>query len=250
MNRQTQILTGVVLVLIGGTALLLSRMQSSQQLGRPGVRVVAESYFDENGNLVSTNTVDLPERVLNFESKLLPVSTNVTAWLPKDTTYGSRFYQAPDGFSMTLNVVLMGSDRTSIHKPEYCLPGQGTSIDRKESRSISIREPHAYELPVACWTVSREFEEKGVRGRAQALYVFWFVADGQLTADHNQRMLWMTRDLVTTGILQRWAYVSCYSYSPPGQEAATFARMAELIGAAVPGFQLATGAPGQIARHP
>ena len=250
MNRQAQILTGVVLVVIGSTALLLSRMQSSQKLGQPGIRVVAVSSFDENGKLVNTNSIDLPERVLNFASKLLPVSTNVTSWLPKDTTYGSRHYQAPDGFGMTISVVLMGSDRTSIHKPEYCLPGQGASIDRKESRSISVREPHPYELPVTCFTVSRQVEEKGVRGRDQGLYLFWFVADGQITADHNQRMLWMTRDLVTRGILQRWAYISCYSYCPPGQEAATFARMAELIGAAVPRFQLTAGAPGQLARHP
>jgi hypothetical protein len=250
MNRQAQILTGVVLVLIGGTVLLLSRMQASQKLGQPGVRLAAKSVFDENGALVSTNSIDLPERVLNCESKLLPIPTKVTSWLPKDTTFGSRYYEAPDGFGMMLNVVLMGSDRTSIHKPEYCLPGNGTSIDRKESRSIPVSEPHAYELPVTCFTLSREIEERGVRSRTRALYVFWFVADGQVTADHNQRMLWMTRDLVTKGILQRWAYVSCYSYCQPGQEDAVFARMAEYIGAAVPRFQLASGAPGRLARHP
>jgi hypothetical protein len=250
VNRQAQILAGVVLVLIGGTALLLSRMQASQQLGRPGVRVAAKSVFDENGGLVATNSVELPESVLNFHSNPMPISTNVTAWLPRDTTYGCRYYEAPDGFGMTLNVILMGSDRTSIHKPEYCLPGQGTSIDRKESRVIPVREPHAYDLPVTCFTVSREIEEKGVRRRVQALYLFWFVADGQISADHNQRMLWMTRDLLTTGVLQRWAYVSCYSVCPPGQEAAVFDRMAELIGAAVPRFQLTAGAPGRLARNP
>lgn len=237
-------------MLIGSTAILLSHMQASQQLGRPGVRVVAQSVFDEIGGLVATNSVELPESVLNFRSSPMPVSTNVTAWLPRDTTYGARYYEAPDGFGMTLNVVLMGSDRTSIHKPEYCLPGQGTSIDRKESRFISVREPRAYDLPVTCFTVSREIEEKGARRRVQALYVFWFVADGQISADHNQRMLWMTRDLLTTGILQRWAYVSCYSVCPPGQEAAVFDRMAELIGAAVPRFQLTAGAPGRLPRNP
>jgi len=250
MNRQARVLTGIVLALIGGTMWLLSHMQASQRLGAPGVRLAARSIFDDNGSLVSTNSVDLPERVLNFQSQALPISTNVLLWLPKDTTYGSRHYQAPDGFEMTLSVVLMGSDRTSIHKPEYCLPGQGTSIDKKESRTIHVNEPHAYELPVTCFTVSREVEERGLRGRAQALYVYWFVADDQLTAEHNQRMLWMTRDLVTRGVLQRWAYVSCYSYCPPGQEAATFARMAELIGAAVPRFQLAAGERDRLARNP
>jgi hypothetical protein len=101
-----------------------------------------------------------------------------------------------------------------------------------------------------CFTLSLEVVEKGVRGRARALYVFWFVADGQLTADHNERMLWMARDLLMTGVLQRWAYVSCVSYCQPGQEEAAFARMSELIGAAVPRFQLTAGAPGRMARNP
>ena len=250
MNRQAQILTGVVLLLIGGNALLLSRMQALQKLGRPGVRLAAQSIFDQSGALVSTHSIDLPERVLNFESKSIPLSTNVLVWLPKDTTYGSRYYLAPDGFGLMMNVVLMGSDRTSIHKPEYCLPGQGATIDRRENRSILVREPHEYELPVMCFTLTHEVEGKGVHTRARALYVYWFVADGQLTADHNQRMLWMSRDLVRAGILQRWAYISCVSYCQPGQEGATYNRMAELIGAAVPRFQLTAGAPSRLARNP
>lgn len=250
MNRQAQILCGVVLVLIGGTAILLSRMQATQRLGQPGVRLAARSIFDDGGALVSTNSVDLPERVLNFESKAVPVSTNMLKWLPNDTTYGFRHYQAPDGFEMTMSVVLMGSDRTSLHKPEYCLPSQGLNIDRREIRNIPVREPHAYELPVTCFTISREVEEKGVKSRDKALYVFWFVADGQMTADHSQRMRWMARDVITTGVLQRWAYISCYSYCPPGQDSAVFARMSELIGAAVPRFQLTAGAPGRLARNP
>jgi len=40
-------------------------------------------------------------------------------------SYAERHYSAPDGFDMTGTLVLMGADRTSIHKPDYCLPGQG-----------------------------------------------------------------------------------------------------------------------------
>jgi hypothetical protein len=38
----------------------------------------------------------------------------VLDFLPKDTSYGQRQYQTPDGsFKTTLNVVMMGTDRTS-----------------------------------------------------------------------------------------------------------------------------------------
>jgi hypothetical protein len=41
-----------------------------------------------------------------------------------------------------------------------------------------------------------------------------------------------------TGVLQRWAYVTCFSVCQPGQEEATFNRMKEFLAAAVPEFQL------------
>ena len=77
--------------------------------------------------------------------------------------------------------------------------------------------------------------------REAGVFVYWFVADGELTAQHRQRMWWMARDLLTRGVLQRWAYVSCFSACPPGQEEATYARMREWIAAAVPQFQRAAG---------
>jgi hypothetical protein len=45
-------------------------------------------------------------------------------------------------------------------------------------------------------------------------------------------------NLLRTGVLQRWAYVSYFSVCEPGQEDATFARMEKLIAASVPAFQL------------
>jgi hypothetical protein len=72
-------------------------------------------------------------------------------------------------------------------------------------------------------------------------YVYWFVADDQLTADHNQRMWWMARDLMRTGVLQRWAYLACLAVCPPGQDEQTYQRMKTFIAEAVPQFQLTHG---------
>jgi hypothetical protein len=233
------------------TAVVLSRVQSLQRLGTPGVRVVEHKVYREDGELVGTNTVALPERVLNFESREMPIAKVVSDWLPKDTTYAQRTYQAPDGFWIQANVVLMGTDRTSIHDPKYCLAGQGFQTEKVEQSAIEIDKPHRYLLPVVKMTVRRELAlEDGTKVPQSAIYVFWFVADQQLTADHKERMWWMARDLVTRGILQRWAYVSCFSACPPGQEAAAYARISEWIAAAAPQFQLATDSDPGLALVP
>jgi Protein of unknown function (DUF3485) len=242
MNRQSKVAFAVALALIASTGVGLSRLQALQRLGRPGVKLVERLVYREDGETIGTNSVALPEQVLNFESREQPIAKVVWNWLPKDTTYAQRLYRAPDGFRTMANVVLMGTDRTSIHDPKYCLAGQGFQTLREEFDSVPIQEPHPYSLPVYKWTVRHEVvTPEGAKVPQSALYVFWFVADDQLTANHKERMWWMARDLVTRGVLQRWAYVSCFSVCAPGQEEATYARMREWIAAAVPQFQRATG---------
>ena len=233
----------VVLALIGATAGLLLRAQGHQKLGAPGVKVVPVATYDDQGKLVGTNSVYLPETVLSFTSEVQPVTQTTLGWLPKDTTYGQRLYKAPDGFTAGLNVVLMGTDRTSIHKPQYCLSGVGWRLDPEELTSISISQPHPYELPVMKLTASHDFSTPdGGKALRRGVFVYWFVADQELTAKHGQRMLWMARDMLRTGVLQRWAYVFSFSPCAPGEEESTFNRMKDLISTAVPKFQLATGA--------
>ncbi len=233
-----------VLLLVGGASGFLRCWKSIQKLGQPGVKVVAEPIYDEKGNRAATNSAFLPERVLDYSSEPAPITRLELDWLPKDTTYGRRYYKAPDGFEMLISVVLMGTDRTSIHKPQYCLIGQGWNINSSESgiTSLRIERPHPYHLPVMkLMTTAYRDKPDGQKTVARGIYVYWFVADGELTGDHLQRMWWMARDLVCTGTLQRWAYVSCFASCWPGQEEPTFERMKQFIAAAVPEFQLAAG---------
>jgi len=248
MNKQSWSILVVALVLLGSTGLFLSRLHGFQKLGKPGVKVVAEPVYGEKGKVVGTNSIYLPDRVLNYDSQSQPVSDVVLNWLPKDTTYGQRLYKAPDGFAAVMNAVLMGSDRTSIHKPEYCLAGMGWRIAQKQISSVPIAEPHSYDLPVMRFLTTREDPTpEGKIVKTHGVYVFWFVADNQLSADHTQRMWWMARDMIRTGTLQRWAYIACFAPCAPGQEEMTFQRLKELIASSVPHFQLATGAPSRLA---
>ncbi|MEY3276685.1 MAG: hypothetical protein RL153_1953, partial [Verrucomicrobiota bacterium] len=69
------------------------------------------------------------------------------------------------------------------------------------------------------------------------IYVFWFVADGQLTNSHLERQGWLIRDLLLRQVLQRWAYVAYFADCNPGEEEATYQAIVELVQASVADFQ-------------
>ncbi len=246
MNPQKWILTFVALCLMGGTACLLARVSNNQRLAPPGIKTHPSS---EPRRL----EIDLPAQVLDCKSESIPVDDVTKQALPPDTSFGQRRYDAPDGFTMNLQAVLMGSDRTSLHKPQFCLEGVGWHIDAAGTLTTSVRveQPYSYDLPVVRLVASREAEVNGQKQVVRGVYVYWFVADDALSASVTglQRMWMMGSKLLRTGVLQRWAYLSCLCVCQPGQEDATFERMKKMIAAAAPQFQLnpapktASGAP-------
>jgi hypothetical protein len=243
MNRSAvQVFIGFV-VLVALTAALLMRVRTHYVLGQPGVKVVRAPMYDEDNNLVSDQSVFLPQQVAEFTSTNLPVTKMEIGMLPPDTLYGRRLYAAPDGWQVSESVVLMGTDRTSIHKPQYCLTGQGESIVSSEVISIPIAKPQPYELKVMKLnTTSQRSIGAGRFMNVSGVYLYWFVADGQLTPHHGERMWLMARDLITKGRLQRWAYVAYFSRCEPGQENVLLERMKRFVAASVPEFQITTGA--------
>jgi hypothetical protein len=241
MNKQTWIILIVALGLIGGTAGLLTNLRTHQKLGQPAVKT---SPIPGSLRL----QVELPERALDYTSQTVEVDKTTLDWLPSDTSFGQRLYRAPDGFEVSVNVVLMGSDRTSLHKTEFCLEGQGWSIDRSASHETNVHmdRPYPYDLPVMKLIASGEVTIGGQKKPARGVYVQWFVADGdEFTARHWQRMWWMARDLLRTGVLQRWASISYFTICAPGQEDAAFERLKKLISASAPDFQLVPRPVGQ-----
>jgi hypothetical protein len=232
MKTQKWLILFVTLALMTCTAGALGWLKGRQKLGRPGV--LASPIPGQDVMM----RIDLPERVLDFTSTNVPESEMELGYLPKDTSYGRRLYQAADGFWVSGTVVLMGADRTSIHRPEYCMPGQGWNIEQKKDASISIGGPAPYTLPVKKWVVSNHFQTPdGRQSVVSGLLVFWLVADNEQTADYVQFQSHLLRDLVFTGVLQRWAYVSYFAICAPGQEDAAFERMEKLIAASVPAYQ-------------
>jgi hypothetical protein len=233
MNRQKPILFIIVLALIGATAGALAHAKANQKLGLPGVKTRP---------LVGSKNLEvvLPPDLPGYTSKPLLQAEVVTNQLPQDTSFGQRLYIAADGFETLANVVLMGSSRASIHKPQICLTAQGWNINDAASRQETVRvdNPVPYDLPVMRLTATREAEVDGQKVVQQGVYVYWFVDANRYTASHARRMIWMAQDVLFKSELDRWAYISFFSMGAPGQEDAMFERMKKLIATSVPGFQL------------
>jgi hypothetical protein len=233
MNRQKTILFVAVLALISATAALLAHAKSNQKLGVPGVKTAP---LPGSQNLEVLLPADLP----GYKSEAITQSAVVTNMLPQDTSYGQRIYTADDGFQTLANVVLMGSSRASIHKPQICLTAQGWAISDAASHvdKVHLEKPFAYDLPVMQLIAAKTVEMNGQKATQFGVYVYWFVDADRYTPSHAQRMLWMAQDVLFKSELDRWAYITFFSVCAPGQEAATFERMKKLIAVSVPEFQL------------
>jgi hypothetical protein len=244
MTRQGWLVLVFVLSLIAASAAYLDRQQSRRALGRPGLVITNESIFVHDGTstnppaLWSTNQVFLPGRVLDYESAMGTVRPIAASVLPKDTVFGHRTYGNSNRV-IDCQVILMGADRTSIHKPEGCLQGTGFETISSEKATVPIERPYRYDLPVRRLKIRRNIrDEDGNLHMQSGVFVYWFVTDGKVTSEHVDRMWSMARGLLTTGVLERWGYIICYSPCEPGREEETFDDLKDFIAASVPEFHL------------
>jgi hypothetical protein len=251
-NRNSKILI-VGLLMIGGFAAGMTYLRTHQKLGKPGIIT---------STIPGSERLDIyvPRRVLDYGAVVMPTDPGLLRGLPQDTSFAQRYFlHAPDleamktptgeldliernQYPLEFNIVLMGTDRTSIHKPQYCLRAAGWDIDFGKSSldTVHIEGPHPYDLQIMKLMTTRAIEIGGKQTNVSGIYVYWFVADHELTADHLTRMKKMAVHLLTTGELQRWAYVSMLGVSPSGGEDVMYDRMKKFIAAAVPQFQTAS----------
>lgn len=244
MNRPQLILAALVLLLMGATASVLAHLKAHQKLGAPGVKT--EPMADSK-NL----EILLPPTLPGYSSEILTNSETQLLKLPPDTSFRVRAYKGDDGFWAEVSVVLMGSDRSSIHKPQICMTGQGWTLDDAASgvENIPMDRPFPYELPVNKLIFTKQIPAaNGGTQTARGIYVYWFVDQDRFTPNEWLRQAWwVPRDLLLNGVLERWAYISYFSACSPGQEQPTFERMKKFIAESVPEYQLVPGEKMQTA---
>jgi hypothetical protein len=247
MTRQEIKVAVVTLALIALAALYLG--QRKNRLGNPGVVLESHSLTNENGVKVADKRIALPTGIRGYKDELVPVTQKEIDVLPKDTTFGRRMYRG-ENFAMQMSAILMGADRTSIHKPYYCITGVGWRIEKEEVISIPMARPEPYQLQGRLLTTTQTFQDPNTKAKfeVKGLFLYWFVSETQLTADHKEQMWQLARGLLTKGVLDRWAYISCFSVCPPGMEGVRVQQMKQLIADSVPAFQIPPGkAPQQTA---
>ena len=126
------------------------------------------------------------------------------AWKPSRGP--SHRYLHPSGRRLYSSIVLSGKERSSIHRPQVCLVGQGNEIVKSTVIQVPLegREP----LDVMVLDMIRRVRVGDQTVEHPQYYAYWFVGKGRETASHIQRMIWMASDRIFRNVAHRWAYIS------------------------------------------
>jgi hypothetical protein len=236
MPAATQLSFFGAILIIAGTAVVTSRLKENLRLGRPGLKMENFPILIEDGTIARTNRVYFPTVVPGYHAEAGPLDKLEDVYLPKDTSFGRCKYTSSSGdLVATASVVLMGADRTSLHKPEYCLPGQGWDIRQQKTFLAPLNSPERRELEIRRFDLGfSRVREDGRRETKAGVYLFWFIADGEQTASTGTRTYLMMKDLLLKNVLQRWAYVSFFAECRPGGEEETSRKLTDLIASVAP----------------
>lgn len=219
-----------VLGLVGLEMIFLHRLERLPPRGGTGVALAADGL----------NPVELPAFIgTEWIGQRVAVSAVEREILPPDTGYSRRLYvnlsdRSRDVF---LSIVLSGRDRTSIHRPELCLVGQGWTIEgatRHAFQQPAGGAAGAFEATVL--RVRRERPSAGGPVVVPQLVAYWFVSGDAVTASHWGRFGLDAWNRVARARVDRWAYVLMQTDVVDGEPAA-LARMQAVLDGTLPAFQ-------------
>lgn len=223
----------LVVAAAGAVALATLQLDRLQVSPRTGVRLAA------NG----TDPVALPAMIgLDWVGQAAAVTAVERDVLPPDTGYSRRLYVSLRDRTQQvfLSIVLSGRDRTSIHRPEICLVGQGWTIRGAARHNFRVSTSAGERLlPATVLRIDREITgPDGGTSVVPALLAYWFEGAERTVASHWERQLYTALDRLRHLQAHRWAYVLVQTHAADGQEAA-LARMQEVLDGTLPAFRSA-----------
>jgi EpsI family protein len=234
-GRTTLLVAGVVVVMATAEIALLATLRAAPARGGAGVRLAADGV----------NPVALPAFVgtdwIGRRAEVTAVERDV---LPADTGFSRRTYVdlRQPGHAVFFSVVLSGRDRTSIHRPELCLVGQGWTI--ASTTAQTFRRPGAGPESVLPATLLRTTRQlPGGKAPLPALVAYWFVDGDTIVGTHAERLWRDAWNRLRHGRADRWAYVLLQTDATDG-EAAALARMQAVIDGVWPALQTANPSGG------
>ena len=132
-----------------------------------------------------------------FASESVASSESERTILPADTAIDKRRYTSPDG-EFLVSAVVGGRSKSSIHRPELCLPAQGFQMTSPRTVEVGDVEWHLV-------TLARK--EASSMGFA---YTF-FNQDGYRTSSHLRRIFRDVWDRSMRGRIDRWVMLTVHS---------------------------------------
>lgn len=149
-----------------------------------------------NPVLCEAPSVKLVE-IKGFVSEPIAISEAERTVLPADTEIDKRRYVSPDG-EFLVSVVVGGRSKSSIHRPELCLPAQG----------FQMASPRTVEVGGVEWHVIT-LARKAASSMGFA-YTF-FNQDGYRTSSHLRRIFRDVWDRSMRGRIDRWVMLTVNS---------------------------------------
>ena len=220
---------GLVVVVAGAEMVFLGWLAGLPPRGGVGVVLAADGK----------NPAELPTFVgTEWIGRGAEVTAVERAILPADTGYARKNYVAVADAAQRVfvSVVLSGRDRTSIHRPELCLVGQGWSIEAATTERF--RYPGRADAGFVATVLRVKREVVTPRGRAAVpeLVAYWFVDSERVVATNAGRFWRDAWNRLVRGRPDRWAYVLVQTGAADG-EAAARARMQAVLTGTLPAFQ-------------
>jgi len=138
------------------------------------------------------------------DGALAAISLGEKTWLPADTRQIKRTYRG-GGEMFALSVVVSGSSRRSIHRPEMCLPGQGFHIRSSRVQVLDLGN-------------GRRLRVKSVRaaraGEPPIGFIYWFVNPRTETTSHWVRIFTDVWSRSVHGRVNRWSMITLFGHKP------------------------------------
>ena len=156
----------------------------------------------------------LPETLPGHAFYDREVSALERKWLPSDTGMLKRVYYPKNSKtqeeahlnSVSVTLILSGSDQRSLHRPEVCLVSQGWTVTDHTVKKLEIngKSLRVKDLHLEMQQLQADDSLKKI----QAHYVYWWVGSKISTHDSMQRALITAKENMFHNRNTRWGYPS------------------------------------------
>jgi len=170
----------------------------------------------------------------SFPVAMTDIERNI---LPPDTGYACRTYVNPANRvsgQAIFSIVLSGRDRTSIHRPETCILGQGYTITSRSVETLTLADGEKLAVTILHAEIEiPAFDGPAPPSRIPVLFAYWFAASDTTVPTYSQILLRNATDRLLRLRADRWAYFIVETFAL-SDEAANRARLLSIINALWP----------------